>query len=63
VELLAHLIELIATIWRGDTELRENSLLGQSELDRKTGRFVAFVCGGAILILVIAGVIWWWLVY
>ena len=45
------LIELIASIWRADTELRDSSRLGESRLDRDSRRFVAWLCGGAITLL------------
>ena len=54
------LIELIASIWRADTELRDSSGLGESRLDRDSRRFVARLCGGAItLLLAISGLAWW----
>jgi len=54
------LIELIASIWRADTELRDSSRLGESRLDRDSRRFVARLCGGAItLLLAISGLAWW----
>ena len=43
--------ELIASIWRADTELRDSSRLGESRLDRDSRRFVAWLCGGAITLL------------
>ncbi|MES2440760.1 MAG: hypothetical protein V4584_16960 [Verrucomicrobiota bacterium] len=58
MELLAHLIHLIAAIWRGDSQLREHSLVGESGLDRSSRRFVAWFCGGLILILVVAAIGW-----
>lgn len=56
------LIELVVSIWRGDTEMRENSLVGQSELDRKSSRMVAWICGGLISLLGGAWIAWAWLV-
>jgi hypothetical protein len=58
-DLIAHLIELIAHIWSADTQMRE-SLLGESEGDKQSRRFVALICGGTILLLVCAVVGWWW---
>ncbi|HEY2574565.1 MAG TPA: hypothetical protein VGH65_10855 [Verrucomicrobiaceae bacterium] len=55
------LIDLISAIWRADTDLREGSLLGQSELDKESGRFVAWLSGGLITLLTIAGILWWWI--
>jgi len=60
-DLIGHLIELIANIWSADTEMRNRSLLGESEDDRQSRRFVALLCGGSILVLICAAVGWWWL--
>jgi hypothetical protein len=51
-DLIAHLIELIAHIWSADTQMRDQSLLGESEDDKQSRRFVAVLCGGAILLLI-----------
>ena len=50
------LIELIAMIWRADKDLRESSLVGQSELDRKAGRFVGCLCVSAIALILLGAV-------
>lgn len=52
------LVELVMTIWRKDTELRNGSLVGETELDRKSRKWVGWICGGLIVLLVIAGVLW-----
>jgi hypothetical protein len=54
------LIELVARIWLADSEIRDRSVLGDSELDRQSRRFVAWLCGGTIALLVLAGIAWWW---
>ena len=51
---LGALIELIARIWHTDSQIRDQSLLGEGEFDRQSRRFVVRVCGGAILLLVFA---------
>ncbi len=51
--MIGALIELRATIWRADTEMRDNSLLGESRLDKESRRFVAWLCGGAIILLLL----------
>ena len=58
--MLGELIELVARIWEADSEIRDRSLLGESELDKRSRRSVAWLCGGAIALLVLAGVLWWW---
>jgi len=52
--------ELIARIWHADSEIRDRSVLGDSELERRSRRFVAWLCGGTIALLVLAGITWWW---
>ena len=52
------LIELVFQVWRGDREMRESSAMGQSEMDRKSGRVVAWICGGLVTVLVVAGIAW-----
>ena len=58
--MLGNLIELVARIWHADSEIRDRSLLGESELDKRTRRSVAWLCGSAIVLLVLAGMAWWW---
>ncbi len=58
--MLADLIELVADIWRADSEIRDRSLLGESEWDKRSRRSVAWLCGGTIALLVLAGMAWWW---
>ena len=59
--LLEALIELIVSLWQADSEIRDRSLLGESEFDKKSRRFVRWLCGGTIALLVLAGLAWWWL--
>ena len=58
--MLGHLIELIARIWEADSEIRDRSVLGQSELDKRSRRSVAWICGGAIAVVVIVVIVWAW---
>lgn len=57
---LGDLIELVARIWHTDSQMRDRSLFGESELDKQSRRFVARLCGGTILVLILAGIAWWW---
>lgn len=59
--MLAELIQLVATIWHSDSEIRDSSLVGESRMDRQSRRLMAWLCGGAIFLLTIAGTAWWWL--
>ena len=65
MEILAHLIGLVARLWWADTEIRESSLVGESELDRKSRKLVAWTCGGTLALLIgaplIGGLVWWWM--
>jgi hypothetical protein len=58
--MLGDLIEFIARIWRADSEMRDRSLLGESELDKQSRRSVAWLCGGIIALLVLGAIAWWW---
>jgi hypothetical protein len=58
--MIGELIELVAHIWHADSEIRDRSLLGESELDRRSRRSVAWLCSGMIVLLVLAGIAWWW---
>ena len=58
--MLEALIELVARLWHADSELRDRSLFGESEMDRRSRRSVAWLCGGAIALLILASLAWWW---
>lgn len=60
MQVLGELIELVARIWQADSEIRESSVVGESEMDRRSRRFVGWVCGIIIALLVLVGVVWWW---
>ena len=51
--MLGELIELVLAIWKADSTMRENSLVGESEMDRKSRRCVAILCGGMIALLAV----------
>lgn len=41
--------------------MRESSTVGESEMDRRSRRWVAMICGGLIGILTAAAIAWAWL--
>jgi hypothetical protein len=59
---MAQLIDLVAQIWRADSDVRDRSIFGESEMERQSRRFVAWLCGSIIFLLVVGGVVWWWFV-
>jgi hypothetical protein len=58
--MLEELIELVARIWYTDSQIRNRSALGNSKLERQSRRLVGWLCGGAIGLLVLAWIVWWW---
>ena len=58
--MLGHLIELIARIWEADSDIRDRSRFGESELDKQSRRTVAWICGGATALILIAWALWVW---
>ncbi|MEO5914209.1 MAG: hypothetical protein ABIS50_08255 [Luteolibacter sp.] len=61
--MLEPLITLVALIWQTDSQMRERHVFGQSEMDKSSGRFTAWLCGGIIGLLALAGIVWGWLVW
>ena len=59
-DFIGYLIEFVVRIWDADTEIRDRSILGESEMERDSRRFVAWLCGGIIFVLLVAGFLWWW---
>jgi hypothetical protein len=57
--LLEALIEFVRAIWSADNELRDGSLLGQSEMDNQSRRWIGCVCGGTIALLVLVAAACW----
>lgn len=53
----AELIELGVRLWLADSEIRDRSRLGESELEKRSRRSVAWICGGAIALLLIAALL------
>lgn len=54
------LLQIIGEIWHADEQMKERSLLGESELDRQARRtryrFYGFI---SLAIIVIGGLIYW----
>jgi hypothetical protein len=59
-DFIGDLIELVAGLWQADSELRQRSAFGESEMERGSRRFVAWLCIGLILLLGAGGLAWWW---
>ena len=59
-DFIGYLIELVARIWDADTEMRDSSVFGESEMERDARRFIAWLCGGICFVLIVAGFSWWW---
>jgi len=59
-DFIGDLIELVASLWQADSELRDRSVFGESEMERGSRRFVAWFCIGLILLLAAVGFAWWW---
>ena len=56
---LGDLIYLVARIWHLDSKIRDDSrLIAGSEYDKQSRRFVARLCAGCIMLLVILGLLW-----
>jgi len=59
--MIGRLIELVVRIWHADSQIRDRSLLGESEFDKRSRRTVGWLCGGTIVVLLLVGLIWWFL--
>lgn len=60
-DFIEYLIEFVARLWYTDSEIRDQSpMTSGSQFDKESRRFVAWLCGGAIVLLLIAGFLWWW---
>jgi hypothetical protein len=62
IDVLAELIDLVATLWKADEQIRDSSIVGESEMDRHSRKWVSIICGTLIALLGIAGIIWAFLV-
>ncbi|MSR65394.1 MAG: hypothetical protein EXS18_06395 [Verrucomicrobiae bacterium] len=60
LDFLGELAEFVSRIWSADSHIRDRSRLGESGMDRQSRRFVAWSCGGIIVLIVLAGIAWWW---
>jgi hypothetical protein len=60
--MLAELIAFVAGLWKADSEMRDSSIVGESELDRHSRRWVSIICGTLLALLVIGGLAWAWLI-
>ena len=49
-DFIGYLVELLARIWYADSQMRDRSLLGESERDKETRRFIGWFFGSAIVI-------------
>jgi hypothetical protein len=59
-DFISQLIGFVVLIWDADVQIRDQSVLGESPMERDARKFIAWFCGGIIFLLVVAGVIWWW---
>ena len=62
--MLGHLIDLVMAVWRADGAMRDQSVVGQSKMDRESRSCVSIICGVVVGLLLLAwviiGVVWWW---
>ena len=59
--MLEYIIEIVARMWLADSEIRGRSHFGESEMEMRSRRTIAWLCGGTIaVLLVLAGIFWWW---
>jgi hypothetical protein len=62
-EFILRLIYGVVRIWYVDSQIRDHDpLTSGSEFDRQARLFVARICGGVILLLLVAGCVWWFVV-
>ncbi|MEK7953746.1 hypothetical protein [Luteolibacter soli] len=53
--------ELVSLVWDAASEVRESSIVGESEMDRQSRRLLAWICGGVVSLVVLGVVLWQWL--
>lgn len=56
--MILDLIELVLSIRAADRAVREKSIVGQSGLDRQSGRFVNRLCFGVIALTLFVPLVW-----
>lgn len=54
-------ISLVCVICGVDGSLNENSIVGESEWDRKSRKTTAWICYGLIGTFLVIGFCWWWI--
>lgn len=59
--MLDPLIDFIQAIWDTDKAMRESGTLGESPLEKESRHLTAWLCGGAITLLMLVSLVWWWL--
>ena len=58
-DFLGDLLQAIVRIWRTDSEMRDSSAMtAGSEFDKQSRRFVARICIGAIVLVLIVALLW-----
>lgn len=60
-DLIAHLIAFVAQIWSADAKIRDSSVVGESEMERRSRRLIARLFGAVIALLLLTGIVWLWL--
>ncbi len=54
--------DFVIGIWRKDSDLRDSSVFGESEIEKKERKAVGWVCFGIFVLLVAVGIgCWWWI--
>jgi hypothetical protein len=63
VDFLFELIGFVLTVWSADSEIRNRTMLGESEAEKASRRFVAVSCSIAIGVLAVFALIAWWFLF
>lgn len=56
--MLGELLEFVARIWNADFEARNQSIVGESEFEKRSRLQIALICGGVIALLALFGGAW-----
>jgi len=59
IRMFEMLIDLVASIWRADSDIRDNSILGESRMEKHDRRIIGWICGLVIILLIIGGMLFW----